>query len=100
MVLTKERGGVVFAFGVVVPGVGCVNCRLSSVVVVVVVVVRFGLKTLHSNWPHVYGESTLDLLRSPLLSHLVSHHHLPLLKTRPLSPQWGPVTTRSLLSQA
>jgi len=38
LVVIKGRGGVVFAL-VVVVGVGCVNCRLSSVVVVV----RFGI---------------------------------------------------------
>ena len=43
--LIKEREDVVFAFVVVVAGVDCVNCCFPSVVVVVVVV-RFGLKVL------------------------------------------------------
>jgi len=47
LALIKEREDVVFAFVVVVAGVDCVNYRLSSVVVVVVVV-RFGLEVL---WP-------------------------------------------------
>jgi len=46
LVVIKERGGVVFALVVVVAGVDCANCRLSSVVVV-----RFGLKILWLNGP-------------------------------------------------
>lgn len=83
-----------FAFVVVVAGVDCVNCRLSSVVVVVVVV-RFGLEVL---WPivglaHVYRESTLDPRRSPLLLYLVlyhHHHHLLLLNLGPYHPNGVP----------
>ena len=97
MASIKERGGVVFAFVVVVPGVGCVSCRLSSVVVVVI---RFGFKAQQSNGPHVCRESTLDPRRSPPPSSLVFYHHLALLKIWPLSPQWSPGTTRSPLSQA
>jgi hypothetical protein len=49
LALIKERRGVVFAFVVVVAGVDYVSCRLSSVVVVVVV--RSGLKVLWPNGP-------------------------------------------------
>lgn len=49
---------------------------------------------------HVYRESTLDPCRSSLSSYLAFYHHLPPLKPRRLSLKWGPVTTRSLLSQA
>jgi hypothetical protein len=97
LVATKERGGVVFALAVVavVAVVGCVSRRLSSGVVVV----RFGLEVLQSN-PHVYRENTPDLRRPPLLSHLAFSHHLSPLKIWPFSPQWSPVTARSLPSQA
>lgn len=49
---------------------------------------------------HVYRENTLDPCRSSLSSYLAFYHHLPPLKPRRLSLKWGPVTTRSLLSQA